>query len=908
MVNATIKRAGALLATTAVCTATAVAQEQTPPPAGEDPAVEEVVVLGRLKTTALDVVEARMEQDVVTDFLGAAAIARVGDSTASLALRRVPGVSLVNDQFIYVRGLGERYSSVQLNGAQVPSPDLTRNVIPLDIFPTAIIDAMSVQKAYSPEVPAAFGGGNVNIVTRGIPNGPVLNFELGSGMNTDSNDNGLTYPGGGDDGLGTDDGTRALPAELNAGLQTYEGDIDPFSILSTLNQDGNLHFLPEASAVNRDLALSLNRDLGFQEKSLGPDGSFEVQLGNRWFIGDEDLWEFGALGVMSYDNAWRNRERIRRNVADPINLTETKNRTINQVSATGVVNLGVNFTSDHSINTNSFFLRNTEDETALSTRYSNTFLRANGQQARNYEIRFEERELTANQIRGRHVLGEDTQEHLSPLLGRGVLDGLIFEWYVSEATAETDIPSEVTFLGEDRVDPATGEVLSTSIRQSDFAARYRFTELEDEVDSNGWDITKAFVLENSDVELSFGQDVAQKGRSYTQLDFGLGTTETFAVPSLAGTPTDVFTDANIQNPLNGFELTAGGLGTESYLAAQIEDAFYVKVDALLRERWRLAGGVRQEEFEQASLPIDRLQFDPAVGQCALVPCDAAALERIHFLEDELYPSFSATRIFRDVWAEDFQLRFGVSETVARPDLREVSASTYIDPLTEARIVGNPNLVTSPIKNLDLRAEWFFEDGDNFTASLFYKDIERPIETVQGAGSDDNIVLTFTNAESADLMGIEVEWLKDLSSLGPRFFEPFFFSGNITLSDSELTVGDVAFNLTNDVRPMSQMSEYVANLQLGYDSNNGAHAFTIVYNTFGERLFFAGRDGAPDAYEQPFDSLDFVYSFYPTDRVSLKFRMQNLLDEKLEIEQDNVTVLEQNVGTTAKIDVKWDLGN
>ena len=204
----------------------------------------------------------------------------------------------------------------------------------------------------------------------------------------------------------------------------------------------------------------------------------------------------------------------------------------------------------------------------------------------------------------------------------------------------------------------------------------------------------------------------------------------------------------------------------------------------------------------------------------------------------------------------------MSETVARPDLREISASTYIDPLTETRIRGNPDLVTSPIKNLDLRAEWFFENGDNFTASLFYKDIESPIETVQGAGTDDNISLTFINAESADLTGIEVEWLKDLSSFGPRFFEPFFFSGNMTLSDSELTVGDVGFNLTNDVRPMSQQSEYVANLQLGFDSDNGAHTFTMAYNTFGERLFFAGRDGAPDAYEQPFDSLDFVYSFYP----------------------------------------------
>jgi len=146
MVNGKIKRAGSVLATSAVCTAAAIAQEQPPAAASaaEATPVEQVVVTGRLKTTALDVVDARLEQDVVTDYLGAAAISRVGDSTASLALRRVPGVTLVNDEFIYVRGLGERYSSVQLNGAQVPSPDLTRNVIPLDIFPSAIIDALVV--------------------------------------------------------------------------------------------------------------------------------------------------------------------------------------------------------------------------------------------------------------------------------------------------------------------------------------------------------------------------------------------------------------------------------------------------------------------------------------------------------------------------------------------------------------------------------------------------------------------------------------------------------------------------------------------------------------------------------------------------------------------------------------------
>jgi hypothetical protein len=911
MTNPTIKRARAIavLATTAACTAAAIAQEQPAPnEAPQSEVIDEVIAVGRQRSTALDVVEARMEQEVVTDFLGAEAISRVGDSTVSLALRRVPGLTLVNDQFIYVRGLGERYSSVQLNGAQVPSPDLTRNVIPLDIFPTEIIDALSVQKAYSPETPAAFGGGNVNIVTRGIPTGPVLNVEIGSGMNSDSNDDGLSYRGGRDDGLGTDDGTRAFPEELRAALDQYQGDIDPVSIYNRLGSDGNFHFFPEAEAINRELARSLYRDIELERKSLGPDGSLEVSLGNRWFLGDDDLWEFGVLGVLSYDNSWRNRERVQRLIADPVNFVEHRNRTVNQVSATGVVNLGVNFTSDHQLTISNFFLRNTEDEASISTRNDGSFRLADGEQLRDYDVRFEERELTANQLRGRHVVGQDTQDILG-FLDRDALDGLTFEWYVSEASAQTDIPTEVKLLGQDRVDPLTGEVLGTFIRQSDFAANYRFTELEDEVDSNGWDLMKPFAFENADLELSIGQDTSQKARSYTQTEFGLGATEPSAVPILQGTPSRVFTDANISNPVNGFVLNAGGRGTESYLAAQTVDASYFKADVLLRERWRLSGGVRREDFNQASLPIDTLEYDASIGQCALIPCDSAALERIHFSENELYPAFSATRIFEDVWAENFQLRFGVSETVARPDLREVSESIYIDPLTEARIVGKSDLVTSPIKNFDLRAEWFFDNGDNFTASLFYKDIERPIETVQEPGSDNDIVLTFINAESADVTGIEVEWLKDLATLGVAFLEPFFFSGNVTFSDSELTVGsDTLVNVTNSVRPMSQQSDYVANLQLGFDSENGAHSFTLVYNTFAERLFFAGRDGAPDAYEQPFDSLDFVYSFYPTDKLSVKFRIQNLLDEQLEIEQAGTTVLEQNIGTTAKIDVKWDLGN
>jgi hypothetical protein len=870
-------------------------------------AIEEIITIGRARSTSLDVVGARLEEEVVSDFLNAEAISRVGDSTVSAALRRVPGLTLVNDQFVYVRGLGERYSSVQLNGAQVPSPDLTRNVIPLDIFPTEIIDALQVQKGYSPEVPAAFGGGNVDIMTRNIPNGPVANIEIGSGLNSDGSDLGYAYAGGHRDGLGRDDGTRAFPDALRSGLVTYRGRLTPNSILDRLNSDGSVHTIAEAQAINRNLAVSLNRNVGIEQKDLGPDGSLEVALGNRWFVSDDDLWQIGALGLISYDNSWRNRERVERDIADPLTLVENKLRTINQVAATGVVNLGLSYTDDHEIATSSFFLRNTEDEAAVSTRTNNNFQRADGRQLRDYDIRYEQRELTANQIRGHHVVGLDTRQNI-PQLDKDWLDGLTFDWYVSESTAETEIPSEIKFSAEDRIDPVTGELIETALRRSNSAADYRFSFLDDEVRSSGWDLMKPYTFENVDVEISGGQDVSDKARSYAQTQFGLGTTALAASPILIGTPVDVFTDANLTNPLYGFELSAGGIGTESYLAAQTTDAAYLKADALINDTWRLAGGVRHEEFRQVSLPIDLLQYDVARGQCALVPCDAAALERIVLEEDDLYPSISATRILRDVWAEDFQIRVNVSETVARPDLREVSSSTYIDPLTETRIRGNPGLTTSAIENVDLRAEWFFANGDNFTVSLFYKDIQNPIETVQGAGTDDNISLTFINARSADISGLEVEWLKDLATLGPRWLEPFFFSGNVTLSDSELTVGDVGFNVTNDVRPMAQHSEYVANLQLGFDSDNGAHTFTLAYNTFGERLFFAGRDGSPDAYEQPFDSLDFVYSFFPTDRLSFKFRIQNLLDEELEITQNDTVVIGQKLGTTAKVDVKWDLGN
>ena len=169
--------------------------------------------------------------------------------------------------------------------------------------------------------------------------------------------------------------------------------------------------------------------------------------------------------------------------------------------------------------------------------------------------------------------------------------------------------------------------------------------------------------------------------------------------------------------------------------------------------------------------VDLLNFD---GQ--RIPLTPEEIASGAILEDEYYPALSVTYIRPGFWAEEFQLRFAFSETVARPDLREVSLSTYIDPLTEARVRGNPQLRPSDLTNYDVRAEWFFANGDNFTVSAFYKDIDNPIETVQGGATEDNILFNFVNADTAEVYGIELEFLKNMTlcnKLSKLVFSPFF---------------------------------------------------------------------------------------------------------------------------------------
>jgi TonB-dependent receptor len=324
------------------------------------------------------------------------------------------------------------------------------------------------------------------------------------------------------------------------------------------------------------------------------------------------------------------------------------------------------------------------------------------------------------------------------------------------------------------------------------------------------------------------------------------------------------------------------------------------VDWTYDETWRVTAGARYEDYRQVALPWNVFGYTVDRPQ---ISTDVATLARATFADDEFYPSLSL--VYMGDWlAETFQLRLSISQTTIRPDLREVTDSSYQDPITDELVNGNPDVVPSTVDNIDLRAEWFFANGNNLTISLFNKEISDPIEYFESPASDTNIAREIINAAETTITGIEVDGVLALGFLGD-WGEAWFLQGNATFQDTETTAGPNADAPTNNTRPATGASDYVFNMMLGYDSMDGRHSANLLYNVFGERLYVAGRLGAPDGYEQPFNSLDLNYSFYPTDNWTVKFKVQNLLDETVEIERAGVVTFAENPGTAVALKVKYD---
>lgn len=854
----------------------------------EAPVVEEMLVTGRQQSAAQSVVTERLEEAFAADLMSSDQISRNGDSNVAVALTRVTGVTLIEGKYPYVRGLGERYLNTTLNGAAVPSPELTRNVLPLDLIPSSIVESLKVQKAYSPELAANFGGGSVDIRTKGVPEEFVLSGSLGTGMNNESDD-GLTHASHGE--------KHSMPELLRTALDTYQGVVSEQRIGDFYKRANptvtNAQRDAFAVQTNRDLVLSLNRDVQINKKSLPADYSGSLVLGNKW-----DLTEEVALGgVINFgqDTKWRNKDQERNDVGSPTERNSKTERTAEETRQLISGNFALEYTDMHKLKASTYHIEHIYDEASIKTGFNgSSYARADGAQYVFYETRMEDRELEVGQLTGEHKFDRFNSDHL---------DTLIFDWFYSDSTVKTEVPNHAIIAGDNTLNPATGEFISTQLSPRASMASFEFLNLEDSVISNGWNGKIPFVFDRLELTLTGGFNYNEKSREYygytANIDAG-GNQSTV----LNGNVNDVLNSNRISDLNNNFELgVGGGFGTESYVAGQIIEGAYGMFDANWNDIWRITAGARKETFKQGLLPVNLLDYTGNSLGAIIKDITENPNQRYGILQDDWYPSIAITYMnegFMDT--EVFQLRLNLSETVVRPDLREMSDVVYIDTELGMKVRGNSGLMFTELKNYDLRAEWYFDGGNNFTATLFYKDIANPIENARMPGSDDDVILTFANAASGEMYGLEIEALHDLP-MG------FFMSTNMTLSDSEI-VSPEGLGYTNTVRRMTGQSEYVINAQLGFDSDDGQHSASLIYNLYGDRLFYASISGNhQDAFEQPFNSLDLTYSWYATENVTTKIKLGNILNEERVFEQVNVNnetvkILKQQVGTSFSLDVKY----
>ncbi len=831
---------------------------------------EFVVVEPYVEGSLAAFVEEKRTSSAVSDIIGAEQISRSGDSDAAGALRRVTGLTLVDGKFVYVRGLGERYSSALLNGSQIPSPDPTRRVVPLDLFPTDILQGIVIQKTYTADMPGEFGGGTVQLRTRGIPEGFIARVQIqGTYIDGSTFEDGLSYRGDNRDWTGFDDGARELPGDI-ADRIAADGRLRPATIF---NPDG---VTPEEYERFGEQFAGLGFDQTTDE--LPPVGGLSASLGNVW---DIDGTKIGFLSAVRYQNAWDSTEETRRRFRVQgtnelvLGAELDRVRTEQNIELSGFLNAGVEFGDDHKLKSTTLIVRQTQDE----ARFSEGYTEDPGDVSRFYQNEWIENFLVTQQVSGEHIIAP--------------LANLALDWQWTTARAGRDAPANRQYRYDRNNN--TGE-FAFSARPDSNSTDY--SDLDDDADEYALNLKWPWQFgEDDSLTLLAGATKLERARDSGILRFVYRAAGPLArdPATLRLLPNQIFTAANI-GP-RGFVFDQTGRDTDFYVAEQSLDAVYLAADVVWNEDWRFTAGARQEK----NLQIVRTG-DPENPN--------ADITEARIDDTDLLPSASITW----VRTEKDQFRLGFSETLSRPDFRELSAAPFTDPILDTETIGNPELVTSSIRNIDFRWEYYFTDSESFTVSLFQKKFDKPIERVAVPGTGE--LLTYVNVESADLQGIEFDLYKTLGFLSERSWanpswlpdfqwENWYVSTNYAYIDSNIELGEATSIQTNSERPLQGQSPYVANFQVGYINPESGREASLVYNRFGRRISNVGVDGAPDIFEEPFNQLDLVYKQnLPIEGLVLKARIKNLLDPKVLFTQGDGVTREFNKGREFNLAIEW----
>lgn len=833
------------------------------------PAVEGIgqvkVSVKRLSNTEEALLSAKKIAPNMIDGISSAGFKRIGDGDAASAMSRVTGVSVEGGKYVYVRGLGDRYTKTTLNGMDIPGLDPDRNTIQMDLFPTSVIDNIVVSKTFTADLPADFTGGVVDIGTKDFPDKKNWNFSVGLGYNPDMNfkSNYLTYKGSGTDFLGFDNGQRNIPTQGVDKIPTYTDFIgSPNGAKGTEFQRITRAFNPTMGPTQKTSLMNVNLGVSYSNtRKISKRYSLGYQA-SMTYRNETELYEDAEYNMYAKD--------INYEVTELTPLERQKGNFGTNNVLLGALGTVAIKSENNKVKLNLLHIQNGESKAGefifLNTNLGATF------EAKQYNLDYNQRSLTNMLIAGTHSRNK----------GKWQID-----WKISPTRSAIKDP-DVRFTRFRIPDNNIGTEVGKPERIWRNLVEYNI--------SNRIDVARNYRLMGKKAHLKFGAAYTFKHRDFNIRNFQI----TVGNIKFTGDPNEIFNEQNLVSSTqpNGVRYDAMFIpnNPNEFKAMVNHTSVYGSNDWQLSPQLKAVVGLRAEHYLQQYTGISQTK-NPLTGRPFELDNEAVMNDL------NLFPT--ANMMYNI--SKKANLRISYARTIARPSLKELSYAEILDPITGRTFIGGKytentningqdiqlwdgNLKSTNINNFDIRWEQFEKGGDMISAGVFFKTLRNPIEIVQflaDAGS-----FQPRNVGNATILGLELEMRKNLEVISSSL-KNFSFNTNLTLTDSRISITETEF-LSRDLtkrkgqtiertRDMAGQAPYIVNIGLSHMTKDKSFESGLFYNVQGPTLQFVGFNNKTDVYSVPFHSLNFnaTYKFGEKDRMNLGFKVTNILNDKRE---------------------------
>lgn len=787
------------------------------------------------RNTDAAMIQVAKNSPVIVSNVSAQEISRTQDTNAGEVIRRVPGVSLIDDKFVMVRGLSQRYNNVWVNGGAVPSSEADSRAFSFDIIPSSQIDNLTIVKSPTAEYPADYSGGFIIVNTKEIPAENSFNIAVGGNWNTSSAFQNFSYSkGSGTDFLGFDNGLR----NLNGGIH------------AALNPQFDANGKPVGDYATSLLENGLNNDwLVKNRKPLG-DLKLAASLNRRWMLGGRTL---GMLAALNYTNEYRTYENMENNlygIYDAANDKPNYLRHSVDDQYNNNVRLGamLNFTFLSKDGNHKYQLKNIFNQLATSRYTWRDGVSAQSNLERSAEYYYRSRTTYNGQLTGKHTFTSDA-----------------LDWSIGYAYANRHLPDRRRYLIDDALESGV-YALSTG---NDISREW--TQLDEHIFSLGVNDKHHFKFGNFEPDLQVGTYGEYRSREYQTRNFIYNW------------------NVSANNMPSGFRHSdiPTLLSSEANMGY---DKLYLLEEKQMRNNYRghntLGAG-----YLAMSLPFGKLGIHAGVrfehNDMELIS-NSRDYEKSessrHYKTDDVFPSLNTTYKISD----QHQVRLSYGRSINRPEFREVSSSVYYDFDLASNVQGNTELKNCYVDNLDLRYEWYPSRGELISLAVFYKHFDSPIEWTYTVAGGTDLIYSYKNAKSANNYGVELDIRKNLGFIGLKDFS-WSFNGALIKSKVQFEKGSKEEN-----RPMQGQSPYLINTGIFYKNEPLKMDIALLYNRIGKRIIGVGRsEGStgddsnsrvPHSYEMPRNTIDFSLAKKFGDHLELKLNVRDLLAEKIYYKQ------------------------